>query len=85
MSVVSFVFWKIFGNFAPQFPEKKVLRGWLFDLWLRLKGVAGPEYARLNTGASITRENRGNGALLTRESGGGKAEDVTRQTFNVRE
>jgi hypothetical protein len=27
--------------------------------------VADPEYARLNTGVSITRENNGNGALPT--------------------
>jgi hypothetical protein len=30
--------------------------------------VVGPEFARLNTGVSITRGNRGNGARLTRES-----------------
>jgi hypothetical protein len=30
--------------------------------------VAGPEYARLNTGVSITRGNSGNGALPTRGS-----------------
>jgi hypothetical protein len=29
--------------------------------------VVGPEFARLNTGVSITRGNRENGALLTRE------------------
>ena len=32
-------------------------------LWKRLKGVAGAEYARLNTGGSIIRGNSGNGAL----------------------
>jgi hypothetical protein len=30
--------------------------------------VADPEYARLNTGVSITRGNSGNGALPTRGS-----------------
>jgi hypothetical protein len=30
--------------------------------------VVGPEYARLNTGVSITRGNSGNGALPTRGS-----------------
>jgi hypothetical protein len=30
--------------------------------------VADPEYARLNTGVSITRGNSGNGALPIRES-----------------
>jgi hypothetical protein len=40
--------------------------------------VAGPEYARLNTGVSITRGNSGNGALLTRESEGGENEDDAR-------
>jgi hypothetical protein len=34
--------------------------------------VAGPEYARLNTGGSITRGNSGNGALLTREIRAGR-------------
>jgi hypothetical protein len=32
-------------------------------LWIRLKGVAGPEYARLHTGGSITGGNSGNGVL----------------------
>jgi hypothetical protein len=36
-------------------------------LWLGLKGVVGPGYAPLITGASITRVNSGNGALPTRE------------------
>jgi hypothetical protein len=36
-----------------------------FNLWIRLKSVAGGEYARLNTGGSITRGNSGNGALPT--------------------
>jgi hypothetical protein len=30
--------------------------------------VAGPEFARLSTGAPITRGNSGNGVLLTREN-----------------
>jgi len=34
-------------------------------LWIRPKKVAGTEYARLNTGGSITRGNSGNGALPT--------------------
>jgi hypothetical protein len=34
-------------------------------LWIRSKSVAGAEYARLNTGGSITRGNSGNGALPT--------------------
>ncbi len=37
----------------------------LLVLWIRLKGVVGAEYARLNTGGSITRGNSGNGALPT--------------------
>ena len=36
-------------------------------LWVRLKSVAAAEFARLNTGARITRGNSENGALLTRE------------------
>jgi hypothetical protein len=34
--------------------------------------VAVPEYARLNTGGSITRGNSGNGAPLTREIRAGR-------------
>jgi hypothetical protein len=34
-------------------------------LWIRLKGVAGTEYGRLNTGGIITPGNSGNGALPT--------------------
>jgi len=30
--------------------------------------MAGPEFARLNTGVRITRGNSGNGVLLTREN-----------------
>jgi hypothetical protein len=41
-------------------------------LWIRLKGVVGPGYAPLNTGARITHENSGNGALPTRESARGE-------------
>ena len=40
--------------------------------------MAGPEYARLNTGVSITRGNSANGALPTRESEGGEDEDDAR-------
>jgi hypothetical protein len=36
-------------------------------LRLRQESVAGQEYARLHTGASITRANSGNGVLPTRE------------------
>src|SRR5262249_21131979 len=32
-------------------------------LWIRLKGVAGPEYARLNTGGRIISGKNGEGAL----------------------
>jgi len=41
-------------------------------LWIRLKSVAGPEYARLNTGVRITRGNSANGVLLTREIRAGR-------------
>ena len=43
-------------------------------LWIRLKSVAGAEYARLNTGGSIIRGNSGNGALptLNGKNGGNK-------------
>jgi hypothetical protein len=37
-------------------------------LRLRQESVAGHEYARRHIGASITRANSGNGALLIRES-----------------
>ena len=40
-------------------------RSLVLILWIRLKGVAGAEYARLNTGGSIIRGNSGNGALPT--------------------
>jgi hypothetical protein len=41
------------------------MRSLVLILWIRLKGVVGPEYARLNTGGSIIRGNSGNGALPT--------------------
>jgi len=41
-------------------------------LWKRLKSVAGAEFARLSTGARITRGNSGNGVLLTREHRAGQ-------------
>jgi hypothetical protein len=41
-------------------------------LWIRLKGVVGPEYAPLITGASITHGNSGNGALPIREPARGE-------------
>jgi hypothetical protein len=41
-------------------------------LWKRLKSVAGAEFARLSTGARITRGNSGNGVLLTRENRAGQ-------------
>ena len=69
-------FLKILGNFVPQFPEKKVLRGWLIRiLWQRVKSVAGLEYARPTTGVNITRGNSGNGALPTREPAHGEDQD----------
>jgi len=37
-----------------------------------LKSVAGLEFARLSTGAPITRGNSGNGVLLTRENRAGR-------------
>jgi hypothetical protein len=40
----------------------------LIALWARKRNVAGDEYARLNTGANITRGNSEHGALPTRES-----------------
>jgi len=44
-----------------------------------LKSVAGPEYARLNTGVSITRANSGNGALPTRDPEQGEDKENTGQ------
>ena len=74
-------FLEILGNFVPQFPEKKVLRGWLVNsiLWQEVKSVAGPEYARPTTGVSITRGNNGNGALPTREPPHGEDQDNAEQ------
>ena len=46
-----------------------------FDLWVREKGLGGHQYARPNTGASITRVNSGNGALPIRESKQGENKD----------
>jgi hypothetical protein len=74
----SFVFWKIFGNLDPRFPENSYgTRSVISILWLRLKNVVGPEYAPLNTGVNTTRGNSGNGALPIRESVGGGDEDDT--------
>ena len=50
------------------------MRSVISTLWIRLKSAEGPEYAPLNTGASITRANSGNGALPTRESEEGEDE-----------
>jgi hypothetical protein len=62
-----------------------VLRGRLFlILWIRLKGVVGPEYAPLITGASITRGNSGNGALPTRESERGRGQKQHRTISDAR-
>src|SRR5437867_4485022 len=47
-------------EFGPRYPRQYP--------WKRLKSVAGPEFARLSTGAPITRGNSGNGVLLTREN-----------------
>src|SRR4029453_9832346 len=44
-------------------------------LWVRQESVAGHEYARPNTGASITPGNSGNGALPTHESEEGENND----------
>jgi hypothetical protein len=46
--------------------------------------VAGPEFARLNTGANITRANSGNGALRTGESENGEDENNTGRMTDVR-
>jgi hypothetical protein len=50
-----------FGNFALGFPEKNRKR----TLRIRKRSVAGREYARPHTGASITGKNSRNGALPT--------------------
>ena len=47
-------------EFGPRYPRQYP--------WKRLKSVAGAEFARLSTGARITRGNSGNGVLLTREN-----------------
>lgn len=46
--------------------------------------MADPEYARLNTGVSITRGNSGNGALRTRESEGYEDENNTGKMSEAR-
>ena len=45
--------------------------------------MAGPEFARLNTGVRITRGNSGNGVLLTRENRAGR-EQKSRNGKGVR-
>ncbi len=52
-------------------------------LWRRLKSVAGAEFARLNIGVRITRENSENGVRLTRESSVGR-EQKSRNGKGVR-
>jgi hypothetical protein len=47
----------------------------ILSLWAGKRSVAGHEYARLNTTASITGENSGNGALPIRESEQGENKD----------
>jgi len=61
--------------------DPSVLRvvGCFWILWIGVKSAVGPEYAPLNTGASITRGNSGNGALPTRESGHGEDENKAGQ------
>ena len=51
------------------------VRSVILILWVRKKSVAGREYARPNTGASITRVNSGNGALPICESKQGENKD----------
>jgi hypothetical protein len=46
--------------------------------------VADPEYARLNTGVSITRANSGNGALPTPGSEQGENKNNTGQITDAR-
>jgi hypothetical protein len=46
--------------------------------------VAGPEYARLNTGVSITRGNSGNGALPIPESEQGENKNNAGQITDAR-
>jgi hypothetical protein len=46
--------------------------------------VADPEYARLNTGVSITRGNSGNGALRTRGSEQGENKENPGQITDAR-
>jgi len=52
-----------------------LLRGVILSLWARKRNVVGDEYARPHTGASITRENSGNGVLPIRESEQGENKD----------
>jgi hypothetical protein len=56
----------------------------LIVLWARKRNVAGDEYARLNTGANITRGNSENGALPTRESEQGENKSNTGQITDLR-
>ena len=46
--------------------------------------MADPEYARLNTGVSITRGNSGNGALRTRGSEQGENKENAGQIADAR-
>ena len=46
--------------------------------------MADPEYARLNTGVSITRGNSGNGALRTRGSEQGENKENAGQIGDAR-
>jgi hypothetical protein len=56
----------IFGSLNPiGYAKNQITRSLVLVLWIRLKSVAGAEYARLNTGGSIIRGNSGNGALPT--------------------
>src|SRR6266480_7362401 len=62
-------------EFGPRYPRQYP--------WKRLKSVAGFEFARLSTGAPITRGNSGNGVLLTRENSAGR-EQKSRNGKGVR-
>jgi len=64
---------------GPGYAGARRYAGPLVVLWIRLKSVAAPEYALLNTGESITRGNSGNGVLptLKRKNVGDKNIDIT--------
>jgi hypothetical protein len=61
--------------FSGEESATRLVNSILWLLWLGVKSVAGPEYARPTTGVSITRGNSGNGALPTREPAHGEDQD----------